>query len=111
MKWAAMRTLAQLMSPMTPHLSEEVWTMLGGEGLVVSTPWPQPDTDMLRDNTITLPVQINGKRRAEISVPPDMAKDEVEKCALAVDAVQKTLDGAAPRKVIVVPGRIVNVVI
>ena len=111
MKWAAMRTLAQLMSPMTPHLSEEVWTMLGGEGLVVSTPWPQPDTDMLRDNTITLPVQINGKRRAEISVPPDMAKDEVEKCALAVDAVQKALDGAAPRKVIVVPGRIVNVVI
>ena len=111
MKWAAMRVLAQLMSPMTPHLSEELWTMLGGEGLVVSTPWPQADPDMLRENTVTLPVQINGKRRAEISVPPDMAKDEVEKCALAVDAVQKALDGAAPRKVIVVPGRIVNVVI
>ena len=65
---------------------------------------------MLVDDTVTLPIQINGKRRAEISVPKDMAKDEVEKLALATDAVQKALNGGAPRKVIVVPGRIVNVV-
>jgi len=60
---------------------------------------------------VTLPIQINGKRRAEIAVPRDMAKSEVEKAALAHDAVQRALEGAAPKKVIVVPGRIVNVVI
>ncbi|MHA6262959.1 leucine--tRNA ligase [Arenibacterium sp. CAU 1754] len=104
-------TLAQLMSPMTPHLSEDIWQMLGGEGLVIHAPWPQADDAMLVESTVTLPIQINGKRRAEISVPKDMPKDEVEKSALAVDAVQKALDGATPKKVIVVPGRIVNVVV
>ncbi|WP_281968521.1 leucine--tRNA ligase [Roseovarius nanhaiticus] len=110
-KRAAARTLAQLMSPMTPHLAEELWTMLGGEGLVALAPWPAADPAMLIDDTITLPVQINGKRRTEIEVPQDMPKDEVEKIALATDAVQKALEGGAPKKVIVVPGRIVNVVI
>ncbi len=107
----AIMTLAQLMSPMTPHLSEDIWAQQGGEGLIINAPWPVADEAMLVDQAITLPIQINGKRRAEISVPPDMAKDEVEKTALATDAVQKALDGAQPKKVIVVPGRIVNVVI
>ena len=107
----AARTLAQLMAPMTPHLAEEVWSMLDGEGLVANAPWPEADPAMLIEDTITLPVQINGKRRAEISVPRDADKSEVEKSALAVDAVARMLDGAQPRKVIVVPGRIVNVVI
>ena len=110
-KRAAALTLAQLMAPMTPHLSEQIWQMLGGEGLIATAPWPKPDEAMLVDDTVTLPIQINGKRRAEISVPKDMDKAEVEKAALAVDAVQKALDGAAPKKVIVVPGRIVNVVV
>ena len=110
-KTQAVRTLAQLMSPMTPHLAEEIWTMMGGEGLVTVAPWPVADDAMRIDDTITLPIQINGKRRAEISVPKDMSKDEVEKAALAVDAVQKALNGGAPKKVIVVPGRIVNVVV
>ena len=110
-KREAMTVLAQLMSPMTPHLSEEIWQLMGGEGLVTMAPWPVADAAMLVDETVTLPIQINGKRRAEISVPRDMAKDEVEKSALAVDAVLRALDGAAPKKVIVVPGRIVNVVI
>ncbi|SMR83514.1 leucyl-tRNA synthetase [Aliiroseovarius halocynthiae] len=107
----AMRTMAQLMSPMTPHLSEEIWSMLGGEGLVAQAAWPIADEAMLVEDTVTLPIQINGKRRAEISVPKDMAKDEVEKLALAEDAVVRALDGKAPKKVIVVPGRIVNVVV
>ncbi|TMV10515.1 leucine--tRNA ligase [Arenibacterium halophilum] len=111
MKWTSMRILAQLMSPMTPHLAEEMWALLGGEGLVVETPWPTPDDNMLRDNTVTMPIQINGKRRGEISVPVDMSKEDVEKQALASDPVQKALAGGTPRKVIVVPGRIVNVVI
>ncbi|UWQ07733.1 leucine--tRNA ligase [Aliiroseovarius crassostreae] len=107
----AMRTMAQLMSPMTPHLSEEVWSMLGGEGLVAQAAWPVADEAMLIEDTVTLPIQINGKRRAEISVPKDMDKAEVEKLALAEDAVIRALDGKAPKKVIVVPGRIVNVVV
>ena len=107
----AIMTLAQLMSPMTPHLSEDIWAHQGGEGLIVNAPWPVADEAMLVDQSITLPIQINGKRRAEISVPPDMDKAQVEKTALATDAVQKALDGAQPKKVIVVPGRIVNVVI
>ena len=110
-KRIATRTLAQLMSPMTPHLAEEMWQILGGEGLVAPAPWPVADAAMLVDDTVTLPIQINGKRRAEIDVPADMDKAEVEKLALAHHAVQKALDGATPKKVIVVPGRIVNVVI
>ncbi|MGJ8556522.1 MAG: leucine--tRNA ligase [Sulfitobacter geojensis] len=106
----AIMTLAQLMSPMTPHLAEDIWAHQGGEGLIVTAPWPQADEKMLVDDTVTLPIQINGKRRAEISVPADMSKEEVEKIALAHEAVVRTLDGAIPKKVIVVPGRIVNVV-
>jgi leucyl-tRNA synthetase len=109
-KREAALTLAQLMSPMTPHLAEAVWEMLGGEGLCALAPWPVADEAMLVDDEIVMPIQINGKRRAEISVPKDMDKAEVEKLALAHHAVQKVLDGATPKKVIVVPGRIVNVV-
>ncbi|WP_170391160.1 leucine--tRNA ligase [Ruegeria arenilitoris] len=110
-KRQAAMTLAQLMSPMTPHLSEELWQMLGGEGLVALAPWPLADESMLVDDTVTLPIQINGKRRAEISVAKDLDKTQVERIALSTEAVQKALDGAAPKKVIVVPGRIVNVVV
>jgi len=107
----AIITLAQLMSPMTPHLAEDIWAHQGGEGLIVDAPWPVADEAMLVEANVTLPIQINGKRRAEISVPKDMPKEEVEKLALAQEAVVKALDGAQPKKLIVVPGRIVNVVI
>ena len=110
-KTIAARTLVQLMSPMTPHLSEELWQILGGDGLVVQASWPVADEQMLKDDMVTLPIQINGKRRSEIAVPPDMDKAEVEKIALSDEAVIKALDGAQPKKVIVVPGRIVNVVV
>ncbi|MEM8775633.1 MAG: leucine--tRNA ligase [Pseudomonadota bacterium] len=109
-KKQAAQVLAQLMSPMTPHLSEELWQFLGAEGLAAAAPWPEADEAMLIDETITLPIQINGKRRAEINVPADLAPQEVEKIALAQEAIQKSLEGAVPKKVIVVPGRIVNVV-
>ena len=108
---AAIRTLAKLMSPMTPHLSEEVWAAQGGEGLCVTAPWPKADPALLVDDTVTLPIQINGKRRAEISVPKEMAATEVEKIALANEDVVKFLAGQPVKKIIVVPGRIVNVVI
>jgi leucyl-tRNA synthetase len=106
----AIMTLAQLMSPMTPHLSEAIWAHQGGEGLIATAPWPVADETMLVENTVTLPIQINGKRRGEIEVAKDLDKAEVEKLALSHDAVVKALNGGAPKKVIVVPGRIVNVV-
>ncbi len=107
----AMRTMAQLMQPMVPHLAEEVWAMLGGKGLVAAAPWPKADPAMLASDHVTLPIQINGKRRAEISVPKDMSLADVEKLVLADETVVKVLAGAMPKKLIVVPGRIVNVVV
>jgi len=110
-KRQAAAILIQLMAPMTPHLSEELWAALGQDGLVTGAPWPVADETLLIDDTVTLPVQVNGKRRSEITVAKDLARDEVEKLALAAAAVQRALDGLPPKKLIVVPGRIVNVVI
>ncbi|MGB0900928.1 leucine--tRNA ligase [Halocynthiibacter sp.] len=107
----AIMTLAQLMAPMTPHLAEDIWAHQGGEGLVINAPWPKADKALLVESSVTMPIQINGKRRAEVSVPADMGKEEIEKIALAHDAVVKALDGNAPKKLIVVPGRIINVVV
>jgi leucyl-tRNA synthetase len=107
----AMRTLAKLMSPMTPHLAEEIWTLQGGKGLCAQAPWPKADPALLIDDTVVLPIQINGKRRAEVSVPKDMAATEVEKLALADEDVIKFLAGQPVKKIIVVPGRIINVVV
>ncbi|PIB23290.1 leucine--tRNA ligase [Amylibacter kogurei] len=110
-KTASMLTMAQLMQPMTPHLAEEIWATLGGAGLVTQASWPAVDPEMLVDDTVTMPIQVNGKRRAEIVVSATASKEEIEKLALASDAVVKALDGATPKKMIVVPGRIINVVI
>jgi leucyl-tRNA synthetase len=107
----ALKTLAQLMAPMTPHLAEEVWSMLGGEGLVAAAPWPVADPAMLVEASVTLPVQVNGKRRAEVSVPAGSDAAAIEALVLANEAVRRALGGAAPRRLIVVPDRIVNVVV
>jgi leucyl-tRNA synthetase len=109
-KRAALRVMAQLMSPMTPHLAEEVWSMLGGQGLVAQAAWPKADPALLVDDEVVLPIQINGKRRAEISVPKDMAAAEIEKIALGNEDVVRFLAGQPVKKIIVVPGRIINVV-
>ena len=107
---AVLRIFAQLLAPMVPHLAEEVWAKSGGQGMVIDAAWPVVDPAMLEDDSVTLPIQINGKRRAEISVPKTMSKDEIEKLVMADETVLRFLDGAAPKKLIVVPGRIVNVV-
>ena len=107
----AMLTMAQLMQPMTPHLAEEIWSTLGGEGLVAGTKWPTLDALMLINDTIVLPIQVNGKRRDEIEVNIDLAKNEIEKIVLERPLILRILDGNAPKKIIVVPGKIVNVVI
>ena len=96
---------------MVPHLAEEVWTILGGTGLVTQALWPKADPAMLVDDIITMPIQVNGKRRDEIQVAKDATKAEIEALALANATVIRLLDGAEPKKMIVVPGRIINVVI
>jgi leucyl-tRNA synthetase len=102
--------LVQLFAPMMPHLAEECWAALGHKGFVAEEAWPQGEPALLVENTITLPVQINGKKRADVTVARDAGKDEIEAAVLALDAVIKALDGKSPKKVIVVPQRIVNVV-
>jgi len=110
-KRSAAKTLAQLMSPMTPHLSEEIWERLGEKNLVAREPWPAVDETILSNDTVIMPIQVNGKRRGQIEVQKDLEPSEIENLAIAEEAVQRALDGAVPKKVIVVPGRIVNVVI
>lgn len=107
---AVLRIMAALMGPMVPHLAEDVWALAGGQGLLVDAPWPKADPALLVSTSVTLPIQINGKRRAEITVPADMGQAEVEQAVLADETVRKFLNGQPPRKLIVVPGRIVNVV-
>ena len=99
------------MSPITPHLSEELWERLGGKGLIAQQPWPTVDETLINDATITMPIQVNGKRRGQIEVQKDLELSEIENLAISEEAVQRALNGAVPKKVIVVPGRIVNVVI
>ncbi len=103
--------LVRLFHPMMPHLAEECWAVLGHKTLVSAEAWPQIEPDLLVENTITLPVQINGKKRAEVTVKRDAANAEIEAAVLALDEVIKALDGKRPKKVIVVPQRIVNVVV
>jgi leucyl-tRNA synthetase len=106
----AMRVLAQLMQPMVPHLAEEIWAAQGGAGLCCKAPWPKAEPADLVEDSVTLPIQINGKRRSEVTVPKDLPAAEVEAIALADEAVLKFLAGQPVKKIIVVPGRIINVV-
>jgi leucyl-tRNA synthetase len=105
-----LETLAQLLGPMMPHLAEEMWQELGGSGLLAEQPWPLFDPELTRDEQVTLAVQVNGKLRATLEVARDTAADTVENAALALPQVARWLDGHSPRKVIVVPNRIVNIV-
>ena len=103
--------LVRLFHPMMPHLAEECWAALGHKTLVSAEAWPQIEPELLLESTITLPVQINGKKRAEVTVPRDAGEAEIKAAVLALDAVNKELNGRSPKKVIVVPQRIVNVVV
>ncbi|MCB2112260.1 MAG: leucine--tRNA ligase [Parvularculaceae bacterium] len=106
----ALSALIRLIAPFTPHLAEECWERLGGTGLVCSAPWPEADAALLRKDEVTLPVQVNGKRRAEISVAADADKAAIEARALGDAGILRHLEGLTVRKVVVVPGRIVNIV-
>jgi leucyl-tRNA synthetase len=111
----ALRLFAQIAAPFAPHLAEECWALLGGpnageNGMVATARWPTPDPALLVSDTVTLPVQINGKKRAEITVAASADPAAVEAAAREDDAVKQHLAGLTVRKVIVVPGRIVNIV-
>jgi leucyl-tRNA synthetase len=102
--------LVQLFAPMMPHLAEECWRVLGQPGLVSEANWPKIERDLLVEDTVTLVVQVNGKKRGEVTVASHAQNPEIEAAVLALDAVKQALGGNAVRKVIVVPKRIVNVV-
>jgi leucyl-tRNA synthetase len=106
----SVRTLIQLIAPMAPHLAEESWAMLGGEGMVTDAAWPNFDPALLVDDQVTLAVQVNGKLRDTLTVSRGLDGAEVEALALASDKVRRQLGDSPPRKVIVVPDRLVNIV-
>jgi leucyl-tRNA synthetase len=106
----AVRTLILLAAPAAPHLAEEAWAALGETAMIAEAPWPAFDPAMLVDDQITLAVQVNGKLRDTLNAPRGLDRGAAEALALASDKVQRQLAGAAPRKVIVVPDRLVNIV-
>jgi leucyl-tRNA synthetase len=106
----ALYALVRLIAPFTPHLAEEAHAHLGGEGFVCDAPWPKADPAFLAQSTVTLGVQVNGKRRGEVVVAADAADPQVEAAALSLDEVKRHIGGLAVKKVVVVPGRIVNIV-
>jgi len=106
----ALTILSQLIAPFMPHLAEECWETIGGQGFVATAPWPIADPALAARTTITLPIQVNGKKRGEIEAPVGAPEAEVRELALALPSVAQFLEGQTIRKVIVVPGRIVNIV-
>jgi leucyl-tRNA synthetase len=106
----ALEVLAQLIGPMMPHLAESCWDALGHTPFLANAPWPKAEAELLVIHTVTIAVQVNGKLRGTLEIAPDSDKSDVEQAALAIEAVQRALDGKAPKKVIVVPNRIVNIV-
>ncbi|WP_379553310.1 leucine--tRNA ligase [Qipengyuania sp. DGS5-3] len=107
---AAIKALVQLASPMMPHLAEEAWERMGGEGLVADAPWPTVNEALLIEDEVTIAVQHKGKLRDTLTAPKGAAKETLEEMALASEKVQRSIDGAEIRKVIVVPDRLVNIV-
>ncbi|MBD9448811.1 MULTISPECIES: leucine--tRNA ligase [Rhizobium] len=107
----AAEILIQLVAPMTPHLAEECWAALGNGGLLAHTDWPRYDETLVVENDVILPVQINGKKRAELTISRDADQNAVTEGVLALDDVKKALNGQTPKKIIVVPQRIVNIVV
>ena len=106
-----LEAVVRLIAPMMPHLAEELWSRLGHEALLVDTPWPLADESLLVEDTVTMGVQVNGKLRGAMELPVGADKETAESMALDLDGVKRAMDGKPPRKIIVVPNKIVNVVV
>jgi leucyl-tRNA synthetase len=106
----AAEMLARIAAPMVPHLAEECWLALGNQGLLAEQPWPTPDPGLLDEDTVIIAVQVNGKRRDELRIARDAAKEDIEAAALKLDNVVRAIGGRQIKKVVIVPQRIVNVV-
>jgi leucyl-tRNA synthetase len=100
-----------MLSPLVPHIAEELWRRLGHDDTITYVSFPQADPALLVDDTIEVPVQVNGKVRGRIVVAADATADVIEATALTDHKIAAILDGANPKKVIVVPGRMVNIVV
>jgi leucyl-tRNA synthetase len=107
----ALETLVKLIGPMMPHLAESAWEALGHKPFLATAEWPKAIAELTALNTVKIAVQVNGKLRGTIEIAPNADKADAEKMALALDTVVKAMDGKAPKKVIVVPNRIVNIVV
>ncbi|WP_425391338.1 leucine--tRNA ligase [Ekhidna sp.] len=110
-KRAILEPMTIILSPFAPHITEELWHQLGNDGTVVDAQYPKYNEKYLIEDSIEYPVSVNGKMRAKISFPADAGREEVEKGALANETIQKWMDGKDPKKVIVVPKKIVNIVV
>ncbi len=107
----AVRALARIVAPMVPHIAEEAWALLGETDLIANAPWPDVDESLLVEDEVTIAIQVRGKLRDTITVAKGSSKEQLEELALASEKVQRSLDGAEIKKVIVVPDRLVNIVI
>ncbi len=104
-------TIVQLIGPVMPHLAEELWSLLGHRNLLAETPWPIADKQYLVEDTVTIAVQVNGKLRGTLEISPKAGREETEAMALSLENVQRTTKGLPPRKVIVVPNKVINIVL
>jgi leucyl-tRNA synthetase len=105
------KVFLRLLSPYAPHLAEELWSRLGETELIAHAPWPEYDEALCRDETVVIPVQVNGKVRARLEVPADISREALEEAALAEEKVAAHVEGKTVAKVIVVPGKLVNVAV
>ena len=106
-----LEVVCRLIAPMTPHLAEEMWAGLGQTRRLTEVPWPEPDPALLVEATVTIAVQVNGKKRAVIELPSTHDRAAAEAAAMAEAGVQRAIGAKQVRKIIVVPGKIVNVVV
>jgi leucyl-tRNA synthetase len=104
-------TLVQLLAPFAPHMTEELWSRLGGQGSIAYAPWPQFNPELAKETSITIVVQVNGKVRDSFDASPDIIEEEAKQKALGLENVIKHLAGQEPKKVIYVKGKLVSIVV
>ena len=112
-EWAEAKDIyLRMLAPISPHIAEELWTEhMGKPYSIHQQPWPQVDEEATKEDSIEIPVQVNGKLRDKVTVPADASEEDIQSAALATEGAQKYLEGKSPKKVIVVPKKLVNIVV